>query len=87
MVQLACLRAFQIDELTTTTYREHELPQSPILNATGKGWNAAGMHHIDPHHIKDNEWIACVDGKTKIKVFDGKIGVDRMLRKLKKLVK
>jgi len=83
----SALRAFQIDELTTTTYREHELPQSPILRASGKGWNATGMHHIDPHHVKGKEWIACVDGKTQIKVFDGKTGIDRMLRKLKKLIK
>jgi|WetSurMetagenome_2_1015567.scaffolds.fasta_scaffold46594_3 hypothetical protein len=83
----SALRAFQIDELTAKTYREHELPQSPILSASGKGWNETGMHHIDPHQIKGNEWIACVDGKTQIKVFDGKTGVDRMLRKLKKLIK
>ena len=78
------LRAFEIDELTATNYRKHELPQSPILRASGKGWNAAGMHHIDPHHIKDNEWIACVDGKTKVKVFDGKTGVDTDVTKTEK---
>ena len=83
----SALRAFQVDEITTTTYREHELPQSPILSASGKGWNATGMHHIDPHQIKDNEWLACVDGKTKIKVFDGKTGAARIIRKLKKLFK
>lgn len=81
------LRALQVDELTTMHYSEHEIPQSPILRASGNGWNAAGMHHVDPHQIKGNEWIACVDGKTRIKVFDGKTGIDRMLRKLKKLVK
>ncbi|WAC06257.1 MAG: hypothetical protein OS130_08240 [Thermodesulfobacteriota bacterium] len=81
------LRAFQIDELTTTTYREHELPQSPILSGSGKGWNAKGMHHIDPHQIKTNEWIACVDGKTRVKVFDGKDRIDRMVQKVKKFIK
>lgn len=56
----SALRAFEIDELTATTYREHELPHSLTLGASGKGWNAAGMYHIDPHHIKGNEWIDCL---------------------------
>ena len=56
------LRAFEIDTLTTTDYQEHEVAESPILKASGKGWNANGMHHIDPHPVSENRWIACVDG-------------------------
>lgn len=81
------LRAFQIDDLTTESYSEHEICQSPILGASGAGWNAAGMHHIDPYQVKDNGWIACVDGKTDRIVFDGTLGMWRMLHKLRKLVK
>lgn len=56
------VRAFVIDVLTTTDYEEHEVDQSPILKAGGNGWNAAGMHHIDPHRVSENRWVACVDG-------------------------
>ncbi len=47
---------------TLTTYIEHEVPQSPLLTAAGSGWNASGMHHIDPHQLSPNRWLACVDG-------------------------
>jgi len=81
------LRAFQIDELTTESYREHETCQDPILRASGTGWNATGMRHIDPHQVKDNGWIACVDGKTDRIVFDGTLGMRRILNKSRNLVK
>jgi hypothetical protein len=55
------VRAFEISELTPTTYIETENSYSPILTATGSGWNGKGMHHIDPHFVK-GQWIACVDG-------------------------
>ncbi len=57
------VRAFEILELTPDTYRERELPESPILGATGSGWNSHGMHQIDAHHLPDGTWLACVDGK------------------------
>ncbi len=81
------LRAFQIDTLTKTDYAEHELPDSPILTASGSGWNAAGMHHIDPHQLSETEWIACVDGKTKKLVFDLKSGAERLKHDAKQWVK
>ena len=57
------VRAFAITELTATTYKEHELPESPVLTpAAGDGWNASGMHHIDAHQLGPDNWIACVDG-------------------------
>jgi hypothetical protein len=59
------VRAFIITELTTSTYKEEEYYENPILKASGKGWNADGMHHIDPHQIDENYWIACVDGFDK----------------------
>jgi hypothetical protein len=57
------VRAFEILELTTTTYREREIAESPILRASGRGWNADGMHHVDAHRLPGGGWIACVDGK------------------------
>ena len=56
------LRAFEITELSTESYVERELLLNPPLKGTGWGWNADGMHNIDPHQIEKERWIACVDG-------------------------
>jgi hypothetical protein len=56
------VRAFEITELTRTTYSERESRHSPVLKGTGEGWNARRMHHIDPRLLEDGSWIACVDG-------------------------
>jgi len=56
------VRAFEITELTATTYGERELCAQPILGPSGSGWNASGMHHIDAHPLPDGNWIAAVDG-------------------------
>jgi hypothetical protein len=55
------VRGFEITELTTTTYAERELGNSPILIGGKEGWSQSGMHHIDPHRV-DGRWLACVDG-------------------------
>ena len=54
--------AFEISELTPTTYREKRIGNAPVLAPTGRGWNARNMHQIDPHPTGDGRWIACVDG-------------------------
>jgi hypothetical protein len=59
------VRAFDILELTTTTYAEVENAASPILQGTGTGWNSHGMHHVDVHQQTDGTWLACVDGFTQ----------------------
>jgi hypothetical protein len=61
------VRAFEITELTTKSYRERLVCPDPVIKPTGSdlrgtGWNARGMHHIDPHQTDIGEWIACVDG-------------------------
>jgi hypothetical protein len=56
------VRAFEITTLTTTQYAEREVPESPVLQPSGVGWNAKGMHHIDPHRLDDTHWLASVDG-------------------------
>jgi hypothetical protein len=58
------VRAFEVVELTTTSYVEQEHPANPILKASGHGWNALGMHHIDAHSRPEGGWIACVDGQA-----------------------
>ena len=61
------VRAFEITTLTSTTYVEREHPRSPILTATGSGWNTSGMHHVDPHLLPEGRWLACVDGHVAMK--------------------
>jgi hypothetical protein len=58
------LRVFEIDCLSESEYVEHELPESPILQATGSGWNAVGMHHIDAVLLDNGLWLAAVDGAS-----------------------
>ncbi len=56
------VRAFKITELCENNYREQELNKSPILEGSGSGWNASGMHHLDMHEVCEDKWLACVDG-------------------------
>jgi hypothetical protein len=55
------VRAFQIDSLSTVYYHEHEIPESPILFASGAGWNRDGMHQCDPWWNGEC-WIVSTDG-------------------------
>jgi hypothetical protein len=55
------VRAFEVCELTPTSYREVESRSSPLLAPDGSDWNAAGMHQLDLHPYNGG-WIACVDG-------------------------
>ncbi|MCF8070365.1 MAG: hypothetical protein K9L30_17420 [Desulfobacterales bacterium] len=80
------VRIFQVDVITTTDYKDHEISKTPVLSASGSGWNAAGMHHVDAHQLDEKSWISCVDGKKKEVIFDLKIGAKRILKKAKQLI-
>jgi hypothetical protein len=56
------VRAFEILQLTPSSYDEVEIGDGPVLKASGSGWNASGMHHIDAQQQPDGNWLACVDG-------------------------
>ena len=56
------LWAFEITRLTPTEYAEKPAKAGPVLTASGRGWNALGMHHADPHEVAPGQWIAVVDG-------------------------
>jgi hypothetical protein len=62
-------RAFEITELSPTSYREQEVGHDPVIAASGTGWNANGMHHVDAQEMPDGKWIAGVDGNRKKLVF------------------
>lgn len=59
------LRAFEISQLSAQRYAEQESRISPVLGASGAGWNCFGMHHLDAHLLDDGRWIACVDGSSE----------------------
>ena len=54
--------ALEVTRLTATDYSERLVMAHPILRRSRFGWNSLGMHHIDPHRVEGNQWIACVDG-------------------------
>jgi hypothetical protein len=58
------VRAFEISELTPTSYHEREFG-SPVLTPGESDWNRQGMHHIDAHLTSAGKWIACVDGNFR----------------------
>jgi len=58
------VHAFEISDLTTTTYAEIKVKENPVLAGSGSGWNSQGAHHVDLHALVDGGWLACVDGWT-----------------------
>lgn len=54
--------AFDITTITPDSYQEKFISGNPIIAGSGKGWNAAGMHHLDVQYI-NGKWIGVVDGK------------------------
>ncbi len=56
------VRAFEIVELNTQEYIEKELQESPLFEASGKGWNKDGMHQLSTPSIDNNSRIVAVDG-------------------------
>lgn len=57
------VNAFEITELTTTNYQERAVVGNPVLRPRRHTWRSTGIHTVDPHKLKENHWIACVDGK------------------------
>ncbi|MFU8816455.1 MAG: hypothetical protein ACNA7W_13985 [Pseudomonadales bacterium] len=55
------VRAFEILELTETTYREAPVEANIVVQSGDRHWNSGGMHHVHAH-AADGRWIACVDG-------------------------
>ena len=68
------IRAFKIDLLTPSLYAEHELPESPLLQAGDdpEDWYAGGIHHFDPWWAGEY-WIVAFDGRDFEKSF--RIGI------------
>lgn len=58
------VRAFEIETLNLSEYKEKEMDSNPYLEAGHEKWNRVSMHHIDLHKIDENHWIAFVDGRS-----------------------
>ena len=61
--------AYEITEITPTSYSERLAVDHPIIQPGRSGWNQQAMHQIDPVQVKPDEWIASVDGFGKYLVF------------------
>jgi len=55
------VRAFELTELSPCCYRERPAGRDPLLAGSGGGWNAGGMHHLDPL-LDAGGVLAAVDG-------------------------
>jgi hypothetical protein len=55
------VRAFEVTDLSPTRYAERPVGRDPLLAGSGAGWNAGGMHHVDPL-LDPRGVIAVVDG-------------------------
>jgi hypothetical protein len=56
------VRAFRITTLTPLTYREEPVTGKPVIEASGAGWNADGMHQVDAIRLEGQGWLVAVDG-------------------------
>ncbi len=54
--------AFEISEISRTTYKESPAFGGPVVKGSQAGWNADRMHHIDAHLLEDGQWLVAVDG-------------------------
>lgn len=75
--------ASEISALTPESYAERLASGMPIVCASGQGWNAHGMHHIDAHRCADGQWIAAVDGKQIRKTFNWRKGARAVVNLLR----
>jgi hypothetical protein len=55
------VRAFEVTELSPSGYAERPAGRDPLLTGSGVGWNAGGMHHLDPL-VDARGVLAVVDG-------------------------
>lgn len=55
------LFAFEIAELTPTTYREVQVGDGAILKGQKTGALSDRIHHMDAHLLTDGQWIAAID--------------------------
>jgi hypothetical protein len=50
--------AYEITEITPTSYAEKLAQQTPVVMPSGSGWNGQAMHQLDPVQVDSDSWIA-----------------------------
>jgi len=58
------VHAFRVLEISPTEYRE-EMIEKPLVKATGQGWNAEAMHHVDFQFLGQGRGLAVVDAQGR----------------------
>ena len=66
--------AFEITDISPTSYKERPVSQAPVVQASGSGWNQDAMHAVDPMPLPDGRWISPVDGSGPIQIFEMPLG-------------
>lgn len=61
--------AYEITEITPTSYSEKLAQEAPVVMASGSGWNGQAMHQLDPVQVDEDSWIASVDGFGEYWIF------------------
>jgi len=64
--------AYEITEISPTTYSEELAQEEPVVKPSGSGWNRDAMHQLDPVQVDKDSWIASVDGFGKYWIFGWK---------------
>jgi hypothetical protein len=60
------VRAFEILELTESTYVEQPATPEVILAAGAEPWMSGRVHHVDAQQVGPNHWVAAADGTTPL---------------------
>jgi hypothetical protein len=78
------IRAFEITEISPTAYSERLVSNTPVVKASGRGWNQDAMHTVDPIQLADGQWVTPVDGSGPIRLFQppARFGLDRLAFRL-----
>jgi hypothetical protein len=76
----SCLHARQVDSLDAHHYAESASGIAPLLQGSGSGWRATGMHHLDAWPAPDGGLIAAVDGNRQRLVLNWRAGARQIQR-------
>jgi hypothetical protein len=66
--------AFEITDISSTTYSEQLVSDTLVVEASGSGWNKDAMHAVDPIQLPDGRWLSPVDGSGPIRIVDMPLG-------------
>lgn len=57
------VRAYEVTDISTSTWSETQVSDGRMVEGTGSGWNSDKMHHWDPWWQADEgRWVVATDG-------------------------